>query len=180
MKERPKIARSHVGKTERVSEQKVKPPKPLPAKQEIFAQKKVQGLNNTQAAIAAGFSEKCAATMGSRLYRNERVLNRIALLQERATERVIEKVAVDRAWILERLIQNAERAMQAEAVTDREGNKTGEYRYEGQVANRALELLGKEHGMFVERIKVTDLEKMSEADLEALARGELPAKLKLA
>ena len=34
---------------------------------------------------------------------------------------------------------------------DAEGTETGEYRYEGSVANRALELLGKEFGMFVDR-----------------------------
>jgi hypothetical protein len=36
-------------------------------------------------------------------------------------------------------------------VLDRDGRPTGEYRYEGQVANKALELLGKEIGMFVDR-----------------------------
>jgi hypothetical protein len=36
-------------------------------------------------------------------------------------------------------------------VRDRDGNATGEYSYSGSVANRALELLGKELGMFVDR-----------------------------
>ena len=55
-----------------------------------------------------------------------------------------------RAWVLERLTENVRRAMRIEAVTLR-GVPTGEYRYEGSVANRALELLGKELGLFVER-----------------------------
>jgi hypothetical protein len=55
-----------------------------------------------------------------------------------------------RAWVLERLAENVRRAMQIEPVTLR-GVPTGEYRYEGSVANRALELLGKELGLFVER-----------------------------
>src|SRR5580704_2378787 len=55
-----------------------------------------------------------------------------------------------RAWVLERLAENVRRAMRIEAVTLR-GVPTGEYRYEGSVANRALELLGKELGLFVER-----------------------------
>ena len=44
--------------------------------------------------------------------------------------------------------------MQAVAVRGNDGKATGEYRYEGSVANRALELLGKELGMFVERHEV--------------------------
>ena len=43
--------------------------------------------------------------------------------------------------------------MQAVPVTDREGNETGEYTYQGSVANRALELVGKELGMFHERVE---------------------------
>ena len=31
---------------------------------------------------------------------------------------------------------------------------TGEYRYDGNVANRALELLGKQQGMFIDRHEV--------------------------
>jgi hypothetical protein len=38
--------------------------------------------------------------------------------------------------------------MQGEPVLDRWGVPTGVYRYEGGVANKALELLGKELGMF--------------------------------
>jgi hypothetical protein len=57
---------------------------------------------------------------------------------------------VTRAWVLERLAENVNRAMQIEEIKLR-GVPTGEYRYEGSVANRALELLGKELGLFVER-----------------------------
>jgi hypothetical protein len=41
--------------------------------------------------------------------------------------------------------------MQARPVFDSDGRETGEYRYNGMVANRALELLGKEPGMFVDK-----------------------------
>ncbi|MBV9567757.1 MAG: hypothetical protein JO172_06435 [Hyphomicrobiales bacterium] len=57
---------------------------------------------------------------------------------------------VTREWVLERLAENVRRAMKIEPVTVR-GTPTGEYRYEGSVANRALELLGKELGLLVER-----------------------------
>jgi len=38
--------------------------------------------------------------------------------------------------------------MQAVEVTDAEGNRTGVYTYQGAVANKALELLGRNIGMF--------------------------------
>jgi hypothetical protein len=44
--------------------------------------------------------------------------------------------------------------MQHQAVTLRDGTETGEYRYDGAVANKALELLGKELGMFISRSEV--------------------------
>ena len=46
---------------------------------------------------------------------------------------------------------NALRAMQLVRVLDEEGKETGVIAYNGHVANRALELIGKELGMFVER-----------------------------
>ena len=41
--------------------------------------------------------------------------------------------------------------MQRVAVLDSEGRETGEWKYEGNVANKGLELIGKELGMFVEK-----------------------------
>ena len=49
---------------------------------------------------------------------------------------------------LRMLTENVRRAMQLEPVRDREGNPVGQYIYQGAVANKALELLGKELGMF--------------------------------
>ena len=66
-----------------------------------------------------------------------------------ATAKAIERVSLTKEWILARLVENAERAMQAVPVLDREGNETGEYTYQGNVANRSLVLLGKEIGMFI-------------------------------
>ena len=41
--------------------------------------------------------------------------------------------------------------MQVRPVLDNRGQSTGEYRWDGHVANRALELIGKHLGMFTER-----------------------------
>ncbi|HZT31192.1 MAG TPA: hypothetical protein VFA33_14985 [Bryobacteraceae bacterium] len=68
-------------------------------------------------------------------------------------ERAVEKAALDRAWVLVQLRENVERSMQAVPVLDQEGTSTGEYRYEGAVANRVLESIGKELGMFKDQWK---------------------------
>lgn len=114
------------------------------AKHERFAQELAQGKTADEAYVLAGYKENRgnAATLKA----NQSVLDRLAEILERAAERV----EVDKAWVIERLVENANRAMQAEAAKDREGNPTGEYRYEGSVANRALELVGKHLGMFKE------------------------------
>ena len=54
-------------------------------------------------------------------------------------------------WVLERLKENVERSMRAVPVLDHEGNPTGEYQYAGNVANKALELRGKQLGMVAQR-----------------------------
>ncbi len=61
--------------------------------------------------------------------------------------------------------------MQAEPVLDRKGAPTGEYKFDSAGANRSLELLGKELGMFGEKRPSRDnpLEEMSEEDLLNLA-----------
>ena len=57
--------------------------------------------------------------------------------------------------MIEKLVENVDRAMQAEPVRrktdDGEKEVTGEYVYNGSVANKALELIGKELGMFIDR-----------------------------
>jgi hypothetical protein len=79
---------------------------------------------------------------------------------------------LSKSWVLEKLRSNAERAMQAEPVLDREGHPTGVYKYDGSVANRALELIGKELGMFVER-----KESGRPGDFATMAKEELNRRL---
>ncbi len=55
---------------------------------------------------------------------------------------------------------------------DRGGHLTGEHQYQGSVANKALELLGRHLGMFTDRIRFEDdlLDHLSPDELVALAR----------
>ena len=127
---------------------------------ERFAYGLAEGKPAYQAYIDAGFAKVGAAQSASRLLKNQRagIRERVAeILQEReqidaeGTKLAIERTAIDKEWVIERLRENVERAMQARPVIDRAGNPTGSYVYNGAAANRALELLGKELGMFIER-----------------------------
>lgn len=125
-------------------------------KWEIFAQELAKGKSANDSYVLAGYEENDGNAR--RLRCTEAVLKRIEellaareALHGQSTAKAIEKAALSKEWVLERLKENVERAMQAKAPLDDEGNVTGDYKYEGSVANRALELLGKELGMFIER-----------------------------
>lgn len=113
------------------------------------------GRNQTQAyrrAYPKCQSDGAASVGGNRLLKRPR----ISVILESSNQKVIDTAAsyagIDKAYIMESLNKNLQRAMQAEPVLDREGNETGEYVYQGNVVNRAAELMGKEIGMFVNRI----------------------------
>jgi phage terminase small subunit len=97
---------------------------------ERFAQGLAQGLSASDAYVKAGYGESRSAA--SRLSTNVNVQARVAELQAR----VVENVSLTREWVIEQLIENASLAKEA-----------GDY----SPANQALQLLGKELGMFVER-----------------------------
>lgn len=124
---------------------------------ERFAQELAKGKSADEAYQAAGYRQNRGNA--TTLKANQSVQARLEELQSRATEGIV----LTRQWVIERLVENANRAMQAEAV-ERDGVPTGEYRYEGSVANRALELLGKELGMFVDRIEQDQAVRMISAD----------------
>jgi hypothetical protein len=63
----------------------------------------------------------------------------VSELQAAAAERLIEKTALDRAWVLTRLQENVERSMQVTAVLDSEGNPTGVYQHQPMAANKSLD-----------------------------------------
>ena len=77
------------------------------------------------------------------------------------------KAGPGRDWVIARLVETAERALQAVPVTDRKGEPTGEFTYQGSVALRALELLGRELGMF------SDKKEPGEGGVEALSDDDL-------
>lgn len=146
-------------------------------KHEHFAQLVAKGESATKAYALAGYSEQGAAQSANRLLKTADVRARVAELQNAVAERAVEKAALDRTWVISKLRENVERAMEAVPVFDREGKESGVFTYQGSVANKALELLGKELGMFKDRIEHSgpnggpmeieriDLSRLSDAEL---------------
>ena len=117
--------------------------KPLPnQRHERFVLGLFEGKTAEQAYEDAGY--KSNDSNASRLNGDEHIQGRLAFLQSKAAE----KAGIDRAWVIERLVEIVDRSMQAVEVTDANGEGTGEYTFQGSVANKSLELLGKDIGMW--------------------------------
>lgn len=148
-------------------------PDTLTAKQEAFCQAYVaNGDNGTQAAISAGYGKAGAAVQALDNLRNPKIENRIAEI--RAS--IPKKTGVTPEFVMNGLVEVYNRAMQNEAVKDHEGNPIGEYRFQGQVANKSLELMGRTLSMFVDRKEITGkdgtpLHTLTDEQLIAIATG---------
>lgn len=140
------------------------------ARHEHFAQLAANGVTNTEAAKTAGFSEKRAMVTGSELATRPEVIGRIAELRVMVTERITEKTGIDKAWVMNELVEVVKMAKAAEPVRDNEGNPTGEYKQNLGAANKALELIGKEFAMFVDRkeVRTGPLDGLEHEELKAL------------
>jgi phage terminase small subunit len=126
--------------------------RPLNERQQRFVVEYLIDLNASAAYRRAGYHTSGAAAdnSASRLMRDARVKAAIAEgLARRSAE-----AGLSQQWVLDRLRENHARAMQTIPVLDSHGGPTGTYRYEGAVANRALELLGKHLGMFGDRMRL--------------------------
>jgi phage terminase small subunit len=123
----------------------------LNPKQQRFVEEYLVDLNATQAAIRAGYSERTARQLGAKNMAKPEIAAEIARLKGERTK----QAAISEEWVVKGLVEQVNRAMTAVPVLDAEGNPTGFYTYQGNVANRALELLGKHLGMFAERREIT-------------------------
>lgn len=122
----------------------------LTPKQQRFVEEYLIDLNATAAAKRAGYSEDTARQMGAENLSKPVIQEAIQTAKAQRNKRT----RLKQSWVVDRLRENVERSMQIVPVLDREGNPTGEYMYRGSVANKALELLGKHLGMFVDRLNV--------------------------
>lgn len=122
------------------------------ARHEAFVRGLALGKTADQAYEDAGYKRN--RKNAARLKANEDIGKRLRELNEGAAKRV----TLDKAWVLERLMRNAAVALGDQTVKLKM-RKKGEtdivevetHLHDAAAANRALELLGKELGMFVER-----------------------------
>jgi phage terminase small subunit len=152
----------------------------LTPKQLRFVEEYLIDLNATQAAIRAGYSARNADKIGPELLGKTRVA---AAIQSAMAARSA-RVEVTQDYVVRRLQENIERSMQHKPILDRDGKPTGEYQYEGAVANGALKLLGLHLGMFKEvhehsgpggKPMQTEIRNVNEPDLSGLNKEELLA-----
>lgn len=124
----------------------------LTAKQKAFCEEYLIDLNATQAAIRAGYSEKTAKEIGCENLTKPNIADYIAEMKVKRSE----STAITAAWVLNSAKKVYDRCMQEEAVIDREGGPTGEYKFEHSGANKALEIIGKHIDVqaFLERKEV--------------------------
>lgn len=129
------------------------------AQWEKFALGVAQGMDIGLAYEAAGYKAKgnAAQVNGCRLLKRKEISSRIEELQQRRVEVTQAKDALDRQWVIERLMRNARIALGEEKVTltAKDGGDKTVVARDAAAANQALNLLGKELGMFVDRSEST-------------------------
>jgi hypothetical protein len=104
---------------------------------EAFAEAVAKGATQTTAAKLAGYSERTACEQGSRLVRNAQIKARIEELRNLGAAQCVAAISIDKAWVINKLVGVAEKC-------------TSKEHYAPGAANKSLELLGKEIGMFKE------------------------------
>lgn len=104
-----------------------------------------------QAAIRAGYSPKTAEAMASKLMAKPHVKAAVDKLMAKRTS----KVDISAEWVLTNLKELAERCMQKEPVMTKDGEMTGEWKFDSSGANKSLELLGKHLKLFTDKVEMT-------------------------
>ena len=100
---------------------------------EQFAQLIAAGKTPAEAYVLVGYAEKTAYTCGPRLLKQASVGARVAELQHTVAVATVTRMSLSREFVLRELMDNALQAKKNQ---------------EWPASNRALELLGKELGMF--------------------------------
>ena len=118
-------------------------------RQELFARGMANGMSATQAYKNAGYSDKdkSAGNGGSALAQKSAIQARIAeIMADQARS-----LMLDKNYVLGKLIENIERSMvPTKKIVHQDGTEET-LTYNPAAANKAIELLGKELGMFVDR-----------------------------
>ncbi len=146
----------------------------LTPKQQMFAVEYLVDLNATKAAIRAGYSEDSARAIGSENLTKPDIQKAIAEAMEHRAKRV----QVNADYVISNIKSTVERCSQAEPVLDKEGERTGEYRFEANAVLKGCELLGRHLKMFTDKLETSGelrvkLQNMSDEELEQSLKEHL-------
>lgn len=123
---------------------------PLTDKQAKFCAEYLVDLNATQAAIRAGYSAKTANVQAVEIMAKPHVQERIQSMMTKRAERT--EITAD--YVLRTIVEVIERCKQAEAVRDKEGVETGEYKFDSGAVLKGTELLGKHLKLFTDKHEI--------------------------
>jgi hypothetical protein len=131
---------------------------------ELYSQELAKGISCDRAYIIAGYrpSHANAHTLRNKKDIQARVRYLLTLREEihgQATAKAIEETALTKAWVISNLRENALKCLGKIPINVSiiEGEPPiQEFQYHPTGANRALELLGRELNMFIERHEVGD------------------------
>lgn len=142
-------------------------------KWEIYAQGLARGMTSDAAHTAAGYRPNRKNAV--RLKATQVIIDRVLELQGKRENRL----ALNKAYVIEALLENAEKALGRRPVKISRRVKVGDgeyedeiaevFVYEGQVANAAIKMAGSELGLFVERKDFRILNEFAKLSNEELA-----------
>ena len=143
----------------------------LNLRQKKFIAFLLAGLSQTEAAIQAGYSPKTAASQATDLLKNPKV----SAYRRAYTHAVLDQLCLTPESIALRLFDIYERCMQKKPVLvwsteDHAWVESGKWQFDSKGATRVLELLGKNAGMFTERVQISGNVGGLEAWLTSAAR----------
>lgn len=134
------------------------------ARHELYCQARAEGMSQLNSYITAGYAGGNKSN-ASQMDKRDDVQARVKYLLSEKAKAVAEataiaaaettkRVAISKEWVLNELLEVAAMGKATTPVLDKDGNPSGEYKQNLAAANKALELIGKEIGMFVERREV--------------------------
>lgn len=159
----------------RCKEQEAAEDPSLPLKEhrhECFARLIAQGTqSNSDCYAAAGFKakeKKRQIQSACDLKKRVEVQNRIRFLQKE----LIKASAETREWVDAKLKEIVDRSMQAKPHLGKDGRPDGQWVYDGANANKALFSMGKDRGMFIDKLQIIEDPLDGKSDAEVLEMVE--------